>query len=603
MLGSLPYRYLMAADAEFDFGGHASFEDAARSGERPRPVCMVAKELRTGQEWRLFRGEFGSRPPFPIGADALFIAYYASAELGCFRALGWPMPTNILDLFVEFRNRTNGLQLPAGAGLIGALTYFGLDNTVGTDEKDERRLLILRGGPWSHNEQREILDYCATDTAALERLLPTMLPRIDLPRALLRGRYMAAAGIMEFNGVPIDVPTLQLFKEHWTDIQDDLIRAIDANYGVFEGRSFRVDLWGQYLAKHGIPWPRLESGQLDLKDKTFRQMAKAHPAVSPMRELRSALSDLRLNDLAVARDGRNRTILSAFRSRTGRNQPSNSRFIFGTSVWLRGLIKPPPGYGIAYVDWSQQEFGIAAALSGDAAMQAAYQSGDPYLAFAKQAGAVPLDATSKSHKPQRELFKACVLGVQYGMEAESLALRIGQPTIVARDLLRAHRETYRTFWRWSDAAIDHAMLHGSLHTVFGWHVHISENTNPRFLRNFPMQANGAEMLRLACCLATEQGIEVCAPVHDAVLICAPLDRLEDDIAKMRAIMAEASRIVLGGFELRTDCPDEFDEHGKPNEYPHVIRYPKRFMDGRGKEMWDRVVELIAEREPALEEVV
>jgi DNA polymerase-1 len=39
-----------------------------------------------------------------------------------------------------------------------------------------------------------------------------------------------------------------------------------------------------------------------------------------------------------------------------------------------------------------------------------------------------------------------------------------------------------------------------------------------------MQANGAEMLRMACCLGTEQGIEICAPVHDAVLICAPRRR-------------------------------------------------------------------------------
>jgi hypothetical protein len=40
--------------------------------------------------------------------------------------------------------------------------------------------------------------------------------------------------------------------------------------------------------------------------------------------------------------------------------------------------------------------------------------------------------------------------------------------------------------------------------------------------NFPMQANGAEMLRLACCLAIERGLAVCAPVHDAILIEAPL---------------------------------------------------------------------------------
>jgi hypothetical protein len=60
------------------------------------------------------------------------------------------------------------------------------------------------------------------------------------------------------------------------------------------------------------------------------------------------------------------------------------------------------------------------------------------------------------------------------------------------------------------------------------------------------------MLRLACCMATERGIEVCAPIHDAVLICAPLDRLDADIAAMRSIMAEASQIALGGFELATD---------------------------------------------------
>jgi DNA polymerase I len=578
------FRHIVVADFDFEFGGHATFEEASRSGERPRPVCLVAKELHSGQEWRIWRDEFRAQPPFPTGPDSLFVAYYASAELGCFRALNWPKPANILDLFIEFRDRTNGLSTPAGAGLLGALAYFGLD-AIEAVEKDEMRALILRGGPWTEAERRAILDYCATDIVALERLLPAMLPRIDLPRALLRGRYMAAAAAMEWHGVPIDMPMLALLRAHWTDIQDELIRAIDVNYGVFDGRTFKVDRWAQYLVKHNIPWPMLESGALDLSDKTFREMAKSHAAVSPMRELRSALSDLRLNDLAVGHDGRNRTILSAFRSRTGRNQPSNSKSIFGTSVWLRGLIKPLPGHGVAYVDWSQREFGIAAALSGDPAMQDAYRSGDPYLAFAKQAGAVPHDATKQTHGPIRELFKTCALGVLYGMKAESLAARIGQPTIVARDLLRAHPETYRPFWRWSDAVVDHAMVHGSLHTVFGWHVHVGENTNPSSLRNFPMQANGAEMMRLAACLATERGIEVCAPVHDAFLICAPLDRLDADVASMRAAMAEASRIVLGGFELRTDV--------------HIVKYPDRYMDARGGEMWRRVIDLIQKQRTAV----
>jgi len=580
MLEALPYRHVVAVDFEFEFGGHDSIEAAGRSGERPRPVCMVAKELRTGQIWRLWRGEFESAPPFPIGADTLFIAYYASAELGCFRVLNWTAPANILDLFAEFRDRTNGLPTPAGSGLVGALAYFGI-GAVAAVEKDAMRAIVLAGGPWDEAQRAAILRYCESDVLALERLLLAMLPRIDRLRSRLRGRYMKAAAAMEYAGVPIDTATLALLRGHWTGIQDELIRAIDGDYGVFDGRSFRADRWAEYLARNGIPWPRLETGRLDLSDDTFRQMAKAYPVVSPMRELRSALSELRLNDLAVGRDGRNRTILSAFRARSGRNAPSNTKFIFGPSVWLRSLIQPPPGFGLAYVDWSQQEFGVGAALSGDRAMQTAYLSGDPYLAFAKQARAVPADATKQSHGPTRELFKTCALGVQYGMEAPSLAARIGLPPIVARDLLRAHRETYRTFWRWSDAALDYAMLTGSLHTVFGWRVHVGDNANPRSLRNFPMQANGAEMLRLACCLATESGIEVCAPVHDAVLICAPLKRLEDAIAAMRTAMVEASRVVLGGFELRTDVMR--------------VRHPDRFRDPRGARMWGQVMDLIVKR--------
>src|SRR6478609_2690795 len=128
------------------------------------------------------------------------------------------MPARILDLFTEFRNQTNGLPTIAGRGLIGALTAYGLDS-IGAVEKTEMRDLVLRAGPWSNEERGAILDYCESDVDALARLLPAMLPKIDLPRALLRGRYMAAAAHMESAGVPVDVETLSLFRRHWFDIQ------------------------------------------------------------------------------------------------------------------------------------------------------------------------------------------------------------------------------------------------------------------------------------------------------------------------------------------------------------------------------------------------
>jgi len=291
---------------------------------------------------------------------------------------------------------------------------------------------------------------------------------------------------------------------------------------------------------------------------------------------------MRLSDLSVGRDGRNRAMLSAFRARTGRNQPSNSHFIFGPAVWVRGLIAPPPGHGLAYIDWAQQEFGIAAALSGDTAMQAAYLSGDPYLTFAKQARAVPPDATKQSHKRERELFKAAALAVQYGMGADSLAVKIGRTRGEARDLLRAHRETYAQFWRWSDAALDVAMATGRLRTVFGWGIGGTDRTNARSLRNFPMQSNGAEMLRLACCYATEGGIQLCAPVHDAVLIEAPMFELDEATRATQRAMERASEDVLGGFRLRSDVKS--------------IPHPELYTDERGERMWEAVWATVAELE-------
>ena len=90
------------------------------------------------------------------------------------------------------------------------------------------------------------------------------------------------------------------------------------------------------------------------------------------------------------------------------------------------------------------------------------------------------------------------------------------------------------------------------------------------------------MLRISCILATERGVEVCAPIHDALLICAPLDRLEADVATTRAAMVEASRLVLDGFEIRTDVK--------------IVRYPDRWTDRRGAVMWRRIMSLIEQRQ-------
>jgi DNA polymerase-1 len=336
-------------------------------------------------------------------------------------------------------------------------------------------------------------------------------------------------------------------------------------------------------------WPRLEdTDQLNLHDEAFDRMSRIYPQVTKLRRLRYLLHELRLNKLCVGADGRNRCLLSPFGSRTGRNQPSTNRFIFGPGGWVRELIRPEPGWGVAYLDWEQQEFGIAAYLSGDPNMIAAYKSGDPYLAFAKMAGAVPKDATKKTHPEIRDLYKKCVLAIQYGKGYFSLAIDIDRHYLIARDLIGDHKRIFRQYWKWAENRLDWALLTGKQQTMFGWTNHVWCNVNGRSIQNFPMQAGGAEMLRAAIILGIENGIEICAPIHDALLITAPLERLDQDIERTRAYMEQASGYILGGPTIRT-------------ETAVVARYPQRYAKSntdpngqkdKDEEFWDEVIGLL-----------
>jgi DNA polymerase I len=556
------------------------FEFQASDGERPIPHCMVAREFRSGQLLKIWLGGDNAPKtcPIPTGTDVLFVAYFASAELGCFRALGWPTPARVLDLFCEFRSLTNGLSTICGDGLLGALAWFGLDS-IDAGEKEEFRQLAMRGGPYLDKERDDLLDYCQSDVDSLMSLLPKMEPHIDIFRGLSHGRYMAAVAEMEWEGIPIDQVALARLQDHWQALQARLIESLNSDWDLYDGTTFKMSKWELFLSRNEIPWPRLASGKLAMDDETFRQMAKRFPdQIGPVRELRLTLAKMRLNELPVGSDGRNRCLLSPFRSKTGRNQPSNSRFIFGPSAWMRSLIKPHPGKALAYIDWSQQEFAIAAALSGDTAMQDAYLSGDPYLTFARQAGAVPENATKESHPAERNQFKVCALAVQYGMGEESLANSLGEPPIVGRKLLQLHRQTYSTYWRWSQAAVDHAMLFGHLHTVFGWRLNVGDQVNTRSLANFPCQANGAEMLRLACCMIVENDIKLIAPIHDAILIEADAECINEVVSRAQQLMLDAGKVVLDGFELRSDA--------------EVIAYPNRYSDSRGQAFWERVMAVL-----------
>jgi DNA polymerase I len=336
----------------------------------------VAREAVTNQVIRLWQDELRrlNQAPFDVGPDAVVVAYMAAAEMGCFLELGWKLPVNVLDLFVEHRVETNGRFLPMGNGMLGALALRGRPH-IDAGHKDAMRSLILDRTTWTLAERKAILDYCESDVDGVVALLEMMATSIDWPRALFRGRYMSTVARMERNGVPVDQVLHRTFVEQWPAIRGRLIEEVDRDYGVYDGVSFRLGRFEAFLNSNGMLRPRLPSGTLDLKDDTFKEQTRLYPVLGPLHELRQSLSKLRKSDIQIGPGNRARTSLRPFRSITGRNQPSASEFVFGPSKWLRGIIRPEEGYGIAYIDFVSQEIGIAAGLSGDPRLAEAYAGG------------------------------------------------------------------------------------------------------------------------------------------------------------------------------------------------------------------------------------
>ncbi len=561
------------------------FEYEAQHHVIPKPVVMVARDVLSGRVIRL-GPDFLANCPFACDGTEIFIAFYAVAEGSCFQALGWPMPPHWLDLWVEAKRLRNG-QVDQRSGLLEVMGRYGLAMRDSVHKKAMQEL--VGGEHWSQTDLPAILDYCEADVddtaALLHRMLPEILteaPQADaamaLAQAIIRGTFMAENARMERAGLPVDVPAWELVRERWPAIRSTLITTVDASYGVFNGDSFNSALFADFLRRERIPWPRLPSGALAMDDDTFRSRAKAEPRVADLRELRVSLSQMRSNSIIVDSDGRTRTSLRPFTSKTGRSQPSTSAYLFGSAKWVRSFLRAPEGHVFAYLDFSSEELAIGAYLSGDANLAEAYAGGDPYIGFAIQAGLAPKGATKKSHPTERAACKTLVLGVGYGMSAVSMSDQSGVDLATCTELLQRHKETYRQYWQFVQTYRDRIAGGQAAYTPLGWRIQlgIGAEVNDRSAGNWPAQSTGSDVLRLSVLFCIQAGVVPIATVHDALCFCVPAGQADELLATAKHQMERAAMAATGG-PIRVD----------------VTRYDASevYRDEVGFEFYNKVMEL------------
>jgi DNA polymerase-1 len=571
---------------------HVDFEFRQDENHCPVPVAMFAKEHRTGAEISMRRSELlaSTRAPFGTGPDVLMTSYAAVAELGCFRQLACPRPRNVLCTYFETSAAINGLEINGleakRPSLLETCDLFEIPH-MATEHKTEMRDLILNHTDYTEEQWREIEDYNREDVLLSIPVLEALAPTVDLAVALFRGRYAAAVADMEANGLPVDVDYLRELEANWQALRMFYIRRND-ELGLYdEAGTFKEERLEAVAKARNWNLPRTATGKIEVKSRALGKYARHYPELRAVQKLRDQIAELRLGRFlnTIGADGASRCPIMPLWTRSGRNQPQGRDKVFLLSLpsWLHGLLKPPEGWGLAGLDWVAQEPGIAAGLSRDRAMIEDYLTGDIHLGFLIRAGLAPLWASKDSHRELRDAIKPVSIGVSYGMTKHGVAAATSKSLMWAADRLARYHASYPVNTQWRHDVVTQALFDERIVSVLGWPMAVHVDTRRRTLMNFPMQAGGADMMRLAAIAAYEAGIHICAPVHDAFWIAAPLSELDDAIATMKGIMERAGREIPG-------IPI-------PVEIAAVVRWPQclgdvRKPDAKGQAMWNEVKSLL-----------
>ena len=581
-------------------------------------VCCSTILVRPGvdpekKRWWLWQDDFQRKSlrEYLLGTGAIFVSYAVTAEGRAFHSLGInPLGIRWIDLLIEWkqlRNHCHEFQYgwvrsrdgwrrsrpprageadntsneETGTGLSDAIKNL-LGQEIDSDHKERMRHRIIAGGPFREDEARAILEYCESDTVQLPTLHARILDeelRLIPPQAhsrvkdvqLSRGRYAADMAICEARGMPLHIPRIEAISRNHDAIAAKVIREANQVYPfwVEEKRGFvqKYVQFEQLLKAKGWDefWPITDTKRFSTEEKVLDNF-RAFPEIAALRVAKKTLGQIKwfrpdaLPEFysRVGSDGRIRPYFNPFGTQTGRNAPPAKTFVLAMSSWLRCIVSPYQDRAITGRDWSSQEFAIAAALSLDANMLEAYNSGDPYLDFAKRAEGVPQEATRASHELERELFKGTVLGVQFRMGYKKLALKLTADTkreisqIEAKTQIRFHKQVFPQYWEWLTKVENIYQSRIPICTRDGWYL-FCDNPSIPSVTNCPVQGNGAAILRRGIFHCHNAGLEVIAPLHDAIYVEHNEKQTKEIRECLSACMDKAVEDILrGAVQIRGD---------------------------------------------------
>lgn len=470
---------------------------------------------------------------------------------------------------------------------LAAAVYKLLGEKIDTEEKTRIRDIIIEHDPGKLLEHKEeILSYNASDIKHLPALLNKFREMSPTPEwayhALKRGEYAVRTARMIRHGYPINRTKVDLFTKNVAHILDTAVN--DCLEHSAEVESFRYDkrknvyvanqkAIRDWIKEQNKPTWRKTSGgkngknrQLSLSKDAFRdwydstspgfagaycRYVKTRQSLNGFTPSSKPSKRGKFTDF-VGSDNRVRPNFGIYSSQSSRSQPGATGYLWLKAKWMQNFLEAPEGYALASADFASQEFLVAAIVSQDEAMMQAYASGDPYLAFGKLAGLIPPEGTKETHLQMREVCKQCVLGMSYLMSAKGLAPRLSQA--MGKDVTVEEAEGFIDMF--DDAFEDYAEWRrnikreyeqdGMLQLSDGWTMW-GDNDNFRSVANFPIQGEGAVIMREAVALLQDAKINVIATVHDSIVIEYKVENTQLVLRLFNGCMKQAFENVMSTY--------------------------------------------------------
>ena len=339
---------------------------------------------------------------------------------------------------------------------------------------------------------------------------------------MLRAQFMWATAQPGAARDPARLRVLTASRAVGRDAERNLVAELDRPFGCYEFDADGKPHWRQATVRR--LHPAQSHGVADLRrrqpDRQTRSNVSGHGRPLSAESIRCAscatrYRALRLNSLAVGTDNRNRTLLSPYGSQD-RPESAVQRQIY----FRPGEVDPLPDLAATRSRPDPPRLlaarsRIAAILSGDGRCSKPAE-GDIYIGIAKQLGFAP-PGTRNRTKPVRTMFKSVVLGIMYGLAAKALATRIGVSLFEAAEILARLRAQFRVWEDYAHSVLDHAGFNLEIGTPSAGACSARPGSSRARCGIFRSKVDRREILHVACILAERRGIEIVAPVHDALM--------------------------------------------------------------------------------------